>query len=92
MSTPLKHQVSKRASVPLTTQNLRDLAAISQSQAAPELLGLDTSMSEAAIMHRLFELGVKHAYQVLDEMGYAELAQDPERELFVQTTKARRRG
>lgn len=91
MSTTLRHQVSKRASIPLTLQNIEDLAAISGSPYAPEALDIDGSMSEAALIHRLFELGVKHAHEALDEIGYAELAKDPEHLEFHRIAKARRR-
>lgn len=91
MSSTLRHQVSKRASIGLTVHDIENLAAISESPFAPEALNIDGSMSEAALIHRLFELGVKHAKDALNEIGYAELAQDPEREEYDRVARARRR-
>lgn len=92
MTSSLRHRVAKRTSIPLTHQDLEDLAAISGSPAAPAALDVDASMSEAALLHRVFQLGVKHAYELLDERGYAQLAHDPERAEFHRVAKARRRG
>lgn len=92
MTTSLRHKVAKRTSIPLTHQDLDDLAAISGSPSALVALDVDTSMSEAALLHRVFQLGVKHAYELLDDRGYAQLAEDPERAEFHRVAKARRRG
>lgn len=92
MATTLSHKVSKRTSLPLTQKDLEDLAAISTAPGASAALDVDEAMSEAAILHRLFQLGVAHAYQVLDELGYAELAQDEERAQYQHLAKSRRHG
>lgn len=94
MEHALRHRVAKRASISLTGQDLADLAAITESPAAAAAaaLGIDGSTSEAATLHRIFELGVARAQELLDETGYAELANNPEREEFQQATRARRRG
>jgi len=86
------HYDTGRASISLTSRDLQDLAAISESPAAAFALNIDRSTSEAATLHRIFELGVLRAQELLDEAGYAELASDPEREAFQQATRARRRG
>jgi hypothetical protein len=92
MEHALRHRVAKRASLSLTGQDLEHLAAISASPAAAAALSIDRSTSEAATLHRIFELGVLRAQELLDEAGYAELANDPEREAFQRATRARRRG
>ncbi|PKQ26989.1 MAG: hypothetical protein CVT64_00630 [Actinobacteria bacterium HGW-Actinobacteria-4] len=92
MNSALRHKVAKRTSLPLTVQDLEDLSAISGSPAALDALDVDASMSEAALLHRVFQLGVKRAYELLDEVGYAQLATDPERAEFQRISKARRRG
>jgi hypothetical protein len=92
MEHALRHRVAKRASISLTGQDLKDLAAITDSPAAASALSIDRSTSEAATLHRIFELGVLRAQELLDEAGYAELATDPEREAFKQASLARRRG
>lgn len=88
----LRHRVAKRASISLTGQDLKDLEAISQSPEAAKALSIGPSTSEAAMLHRVFELGVLRAQELLDEAGYAVLAEDPEREAFHQAARARRRG
>lgn len=92
MNHALRHKVAKRASIPLTAQDLEDLASISNSPAAPDALNMDPHASEAAILHTVFELGVKRAQELLDEVGYAQLAADPEREAYQRAARARRRG
>lgn len=92
MTSSVRTKVAKRTSITLTQQDLEDLAAITGSAEAPLVLDVDMSMSEAAVLHRVFQLGVKHAYELLDERGYAQLAQDPERAEFQRIAKARRRG
>lgn len=92
MEHALRHRVAKRASISLTGQDLEDLAAISHSPAAATALSIDRSTSEAATLHRIFELGVLRAQELLDDAGYAELASDPESEAFQDAARARRRG
>lgn len=92
MSYALRHTVAKRTSISLTAQNLDELAAIKASPAAPTALSVDKTTSDAAVLHRVFELGVARAQELLDEVGYAALANDPERAAFQRTARARRRG
>lgn len=90
MTMSLAHKAAKRASLPLTAQDLNDMEAIVNSPAAPRALNMDPTSSEAAVVHQLFELGVKRAYELLDEVGYAQMATDPESVEFDRIARARR--
>ncbi|MEX0913634.1 MAG: hypothetical protein WDZ57_01655 [Demequina sp.] len=84
--------MAKRASISLSAQDLDDLARIVSSESASRVLDVDPGASEASVLHRVFELGLKQAFEQLDEEGYRELATDPERDAYTQMAKARRRG
>ncbi len=92
MKSTTRSAVAKRASLSLTEQDLEDLARIVASDSAAEALDVAPGASEASLLHRVFELGLKQAFAQLDERGYAELAADPERAAYTEAAKARRRG
>jgi len=92
MKTTARSNVAKRASISLSARDLEDLARIVSSDSAARVLDVAPDASEASVLHRVFELGLKQAFEQLDERGYRELAADSERAAYTQAAKARRRG
>jgi hypothetical protein len=68
-----------RKSVPLTAQDLADLAVLRSERSAlgrslTRLSGIDPRDSDAAVLHGLVALGLQLIKEAAEEAGYAELA------------------
>jgi hypothetical protein len=71
----------KRMSLPLSAQDQLDLALIRDSIEHASILTDEPQpgrMSDAALIHAVFEIGLRHAREEADAAGYAALASDPE--------------
>lgn len=82
MATRLKASVTRRPSLPLTADDERDLELIRTSttyrRALAQLAGEATepgTMSESALLHAVFEVGLGAVRHAAAEAGYAELAE-----------------
>lgn len=81
MATRMRAPIVRRPSLPLTEQDERDLALIRESPAHRHALAQvsgapdDAELSEAAVLHSVFEAGLGVIHEAALEAGYAELAQ-----------------
>lgn len=84
-----------RKSLPLSERDLRDLANLRRSPshraALAALAGSDLSdtSSEAAVLHAVWEAGLKAVLERVEEEGYEQMA--TERDLVARKAVARRR-
>ncbi|MDP1720225.1 MAG: hypothetical protein Q8L08_04405 [Candidatus Nanopelagicaceae bacterium] len=81
MAPRIQAPVVRRTSLPLTEQNERDLSKIRESpsyQIALEQLSgtriVKVKMSEAALLHAIFEAGIAAVRQKAELASYAEIA------------------
>jgi hypothetical protein len=71
-----------RKSLPLTARDLLDLEIMRRSVAHREALTelsreeLDESSSEAAVIHAVWEAGMKAVAEQVEEAGYSQIAAD----------------
>ncbi|MFZ5870585.1 MAG: hypothetical protein ACOYXW_08690 [Actinomycetota bacterium] len=99
MATRVRVPVTRRPSLPLTEQDERDLELIRTSPryraALANLSGTPdeamTSVSEAALLHAVFAVGVDAVRVAAQEAGYAELAAQQSSESSARRAAARRR-
>jgi hypothetical protein len=99
MATRMKEPVTRRPSLPLTAKDESDLNLIRTSpshQRALEQLGADLpggaeALSEAALLHAVFEAGLDAVRMAAAEAGYAELARQQAAEAVANRAENRRR-
>jgi hypothetical protein len=84
-----------RKSLPLTEGDLRDLSVLRESATHRAVLAdltgapLSDTSSEAAVLHAIWEAGVKAVLERVEDEGYAQLA--AQRDLADRKATARRR-
>ncbi len=84
-----------RKSLPLSERDLRDLSVLRRSPshraALADLAGssISETSSEAAVLHAVWEAGVKAVLERVEEAGYEEMA--AERDVATRKAVARRR-
>lgn len=84
MATRFSSPVVRRGQVPLTQEDLAALAEVTSGGAQREVLagfGLvppTGELRESVVLHALLELGLRTVREARDELGYAQLAQEPE--------------
>ena len=98
MASHIRARVVRRPSLPLSERDERDLALLSSSplhrDALVRLSGEDVadfSVSEAALLHAVFEVGLTAIREATEEAGYAQLAADQAAEAARHHADARRR-
>ena len=80
MTTRIRAQIVRRPSLPLTERDERDLALLSSSpghqEALQRLSGMESpsTVSEAAVLHAVFEVGLATIRSAVEEASYAQLA------------------
>ena len=85
-----------RKSLPLTARDLRNLETMRRSLAHREALtelsreDLDESSSEAAVIHAVWEAGMKAVAEEVEEAGYSQIA--AEMDVAARKKIARRRA
>lgn len=98
MTARLNAPVARRPSLPLTEQDDRDLAQIREApsyrRALAQLSGTElpeSGTSEAALLHAVFEAGVKAVQRAAEEAGYAAVAEQQAADAAERRASARRR-
>ncbi len=97
MTTRLRARIVRRPSLPLTERDERDLALLSSSpghrEALERLSGLEapSSVSEAAMLHAVFEVGLATIRSAVEEASYALLAAEQAGAAAQYRAEARRR-
>ncbi len=88
----------RRPSLPLTERDEQDLALLRVSAPQREALGRLTGepvahgdVSEAVLIHAVFEAGLAAVREATEEAGYAELAAQQMGEVAVRRAESRRR-
>lgn len=82
MKTRISGSTVRRPSLPLTERNERELTLIRESVIHRNMLAelnsaeiFPKDVSEAVVLHAVFEVGLRKVREALEERGYAELAQ-----------------
>ncbi|MFT4189647.1 MAG: hypothetical protein QM621_13860 [Aeromicrobium sp.] len=89
-------QRSTRKSLPLTERDVRELAALrasaSHRAALMDLSGVDLTegSSEAAVLHAVWEAGLKAVLERLEDAGYAEMAAERDQDRHQRVARRRR--
>jgi hypothetical protein len=84
MATRFPSPVVRRGQVPLTQEVLNALSEVSSGDAERDMLARlhlvppTGELRESVVLHALLVLGIKTLREARDEIGYAQLAQDPE--------------
>lgn len=97
MTSRVRARVVRRPSLPLSAQDERDLALLSSSSLHRDALvrlsgeDLDDDVSEAALLHAVFEVGLTAIREATEEAGYAQLASDQAVAAIEHRAEARRR-
>lgn len=85
--------MQKRLSVPMTAEDLRDLALLRAAPEAARAIGIDdVTVSDAALVRALFRLRLDAARDEAQRLAYAELAKDPEWQERSRIARARNRA
>lgn len=83
----------KRLSVPLSEQDVADLAMLRSAPEAARAAGIDDAeVSDAALVHALLRAQLDLASDRAQEAGYARLAADAEWQSRSAAVRSRRRG
>jgi hypothetical protein len=98
MASRLKATVVRRPSLPLTEADELELTRIKESPQVREALGYlidvpfgEGPVSEAALLHAVFEAGLGAVRGTIEDAGYAMIAREQARESLEQQAFARRR-
>jgi hypothetical protein len=97
MTTRMRARIVRRPSLPLTERDERDLALLSSSpghrEALERLSGLETpsAVSEASMLHAVFEVGLAAIRSAVEEASYAQLAAEQAGAAAQHRAEARRR-
>lgn len=98
MRTRLRAPVVRRSSLPLTERDEHDLALLRSSAPQRAALGrlsgeplAPADLSEAALLHAVFEAGLAAVREASEDAAYAELAAQQADEDTARRTEARRR-
>jgi hypothetical protein len=97
MTSRMRTPIVRRPSLPLTERDERDLALLASSpehrEALARLSGLESpsSVSEAAVLHAVFEVGIATIRSAVEEASYALLAAEQASAAAQLRAEARRR-
>ena len=98
MTTRLRETAVRRPSLPLSANDERDLALLRTSAAHREALEqlsgekvLHGTVSEAALLHAVFEAGLTAVREAAEDAGYAQLAAELTTHPVAKATARRRR-
>jgi hypothetical protein len=101
MATRIQGRVVRRPSLPLTERDERDLALLVSSEAHRHALAkmsaieaATSELTEAALLHAVFEIGLAAIRDEVEETGYAQLAAQRavDAEEHLKRTESRRRA
>jgi hypothetical protein len=86
MATRFPSPVVRRGQVPLTQEDVDALAEFTHERGLLADLCLVPAagdLKESTVLHALLEVGIKTLREARDEIGYAQLAADPEYKKYV---------